>query len=489
MKFCDINNYVNKKAWDMEAGMRLRSNVKLVLICMICALVVGYNYLTVNAGELERSNGIQEDFINQIPSYLKWKKYEFYPEFNVMCPTFRANSSNENYRYTLYLFRNGEYICTIDITIYEMKNRNFYQSDISEYLNEPGVYTYKLGMFPDMDIQNRYWDYYYAINDEEICKCITDFSQEYEIIQGVGKLSKPTDIICEDAVIRWKSDENIHRYDLEIYSVNENDQLDFLTGAGGIDEGMLDLSLWKLPVDNEYEFHIISLSTDYNRFFNSDVAIYRTVLKENISSQKYTEGEASQETEKAYEDIENEKTRMIEIKKSLQNSMMYLMKTVISERQYKKKNNSNIEYSVYETAGTKAGKVNAVGAAFNLEPGKNGCLDIECEKKENPFTYRKKEYINVVSCNISMEQEGEQIDGLTHPIKLTLPIPEGNNPDSIVILHKTEDESYELIESRVSVNKKEVSFILLELGEYLISDRVDIYEKQEEIIYDAIDKA
>lgn len=117
--------------------------------------------------------------------------------------------------------------------------------------------------------------------------------------------------------------------------------------------------------------------------------------------------------------------------------------------------------------------VSIVGAALNNVTGSEApALNIGRPKQDNHV--RDENYNNTLAVDFSMELSGvESPHDLAVPVKVTLPVPAGVNPDFLAVLHYRADGSFE--ETHHTVFEKDgqwyVSFVLTSFSDFALTEK------------------
>jgi len=98
----------------------------------------------------------------------------------------------------------------------------------------------------------------------------------------------------------------------------------------------------------------------------------------------------------------------------------------------------------------KADEISVVGAGLNAAAGQEVRLEVSVPAEKEYVS--DQHYANSVQLDIRLKREGESVHELDIPVTITLPVPKGLDAKRLVILHYSEDGSFETVNCRDSGN-------------------------------------
>jgi Cohesin domain. len=142
------------------------------------------------------------------------------------------------------------------------------------------------------------------------------------------------------------------------------------------------------------------------------------------------------------------------------------------DQAYKTLNSITVNVDIHEDLDID--DVTIIVAGLNADPGDTVTLVITSSDK----IFIDNGYTNCISLNISLQIDGTEIP-LNVPVKITVPVPTGFDPDKFVILHFTNDETFEAITPIINGDGT-ASFTVTQFSDFIFAE---LNEVGEQIMY------
>ena len=329
-------------------------------------------------------------------------------------------------------------------------------------------------------------------------------SEKWTYVKPDTALAVPTNLRWDGRVAKWdnpNSADGSYAYCVEFYyKVEEYGGINY-RNAGGIEsrfgaEPEMELENWALEEhgSGEYYFRVRVLSEDITKVCNSPwselspvKSITDVVGKANTALDaalgKYQTGELTEDKKTA---LKNEVAAAQDENKSLETAMAADQGqengTIAKIKALEELVGGAAKVAVAKDApkGLNAEDVSIVGASLNTTVKETVTLNIGSATSDTPI--RNEQYHNTIRFSMKLDGVAEKDDGhqeLDVPVQITLPVPEGINPDFLVLLHHRQDGTWEqIMMPRLIWNESNrqwyVSFIVTSFSDFAMAEQREL---------------
>jgi hypothetical protein len=359
----------------------------------------------------------------------------------------------------------------------------------SQLIYESGTYQYRLKVIIDNSTSSNF-------NENE--ELVTDLSEPYVYTKPTQELAKPTNVkLGSDGILEWDKVDNADFYSIWVYSSDDIHGTREYTTSRDISNFLADSS-------ETYIVVVQAGAVNSNEILASDFSDEVTYVKGGTDSGE-TGDTNNNVTESTNTVVANTVTNIVsnlndsssldEVtgavttltekysgndKNALQIAMQSNAETQaqIAKLDDLYANTANVtvkEASVATDIDLDASQIKLVGAALNANEDTTVQMNItKPEKKYEVSTnseYIKDKYDNLIQFDMTLNGV-ENTGNLAVPITITMPVPSGIDASKLVILHQQSDGKLEYVATKLSDDKKSVTFTITHFSLFVFAEKV-----------------
>ncbi len=288
----------------------------------------------------------------------------------------------------------------------------------------------------------------------------SEWSSEKTYVRPDRALETIVPFCSGDGIFSYETVQNAAGYEWELYFLpNDGDsELCVMSGYPGAFGTVGELQTYDFNSDIErygngrYRFRVRALSGALDEIANGefgDFATYFTYNSTGSVRERLTEIVDKAETKaEALQQVKSSIDKDA-LKKAMQSDNSVYQKVYSLEGEYVEEQGiRSLNPTVSAEAGSylKAEDLSAAGVGLNAEKGDTVQLEISVpEKKEDVSDSPYKENVQL---DIQLKRNGESVHELDIPVAVTMPIPGGLSPETLVIRHYNADGTYETLDKK-----------------------------------------